>query len=150
MLMGRLADHFIAQQPATRLFDALVVTFQVSEVDKYSWQISAPAFAAWLAAQGETPSTHIRSWIDAVGVPGAGVPDATPKPKQRGKAQDETIIQEIKKQGFDPLALPKNPPGKRGVKAAIRAAVKGNILFIGTTVFDDAWERLRKCGDIVD
>ncbi len=33
--------------------------------------ITAPAFAAWLAAQGETPSVHIQSWFDAVGVAGA-------------------------------------------------------------------------------
>jgi len=36
--------------------------------------ITAPDFADWLAAQGETPSEHIQAWFDAVGVawpPGA-------------------------------------------------------------------------------
>ena len=32
------------------------------------YRITAPAFAAWLAAQGETPSIHIQAWFDAVGV----------------------------------------------------------------------------------
>ena len=30
--------------------------------------ITAPAFAAWLAAQPETPSAHIAAWFEAVGV----------------------------------------------------------------------------------
>ena len=80
---------------------------------------------------------------------GAGLPDAQSKPKQRSTAQNETIIQEIKNQGFDPLALPKNPPGKTGVKNSIRLALDGKGLFIGTTVFDRAWERLSSLGDIV-
>lgn len=114
------------------------------------YQIRACDFSAWLLTQKQKPNQHIQAWFDAMGVAGEGVPDATPKPKQRGKAQDETIIREIKKQGLDPQALPKNSPGKLGVKAAIRAAVDGKGLFIGSTVFDAAWERLRKCGDIVD
>jgi len=39
--------------------------------DKEFHYITAPAFAAWLAAQGETPSPHIQAWFDAVGVTGA-------------------------------------------------------------------------------
>lgn len=32
------------------------------------YQIDAPAFAAWLAAQGQTPSAHIAAWFDAMGI----------------------------------------------------------------------------------
>ena len=39
------------------------------EVTTYT--VTAPAFAAWLAAQSETPSVHIQAWFDAVGVAGA-------------------------------------------------------------------------------
>lgn len=95
----------------------------------------APAYAALPA-------------VSAVSV-GAGLPDEQPKPKQHFKAQNEAIIQELKKQGFDPLALPKNPPGKPGVKKLIRSALDGKGLFIGTTVFNRAWERLSSFGDIV-
>ncbi len=38
--------------------------------------VTAPAFAAWLAAQGETPSPHVQAWFDAMGVAGAGQTDA--------------------------------------------------------------------------
>jgi len=39
--------------------------------DKEFHYIAAPAFAAWLAAQGETPSAHVQNWLNAVGVAGA-------------------------------------------------------------------------------
>ena len=71
------------------------------------------------------------------------------KPLQRAVVQDGLILAEIRKQGYDPLALPKNQPGKPGVKAAIRAAVRGNSMFIGTSIFDAAWERLTKTSEIV-
>lgn len=70
------------------------------------------------------------------------------KPLQRTAAQDFAILYEIEKQGFDPLALPKNSPGKPGVKAAIRAALSENSLFTGGTVFDKAWERMTAHADI--
>ena len=74
---------------------------------------------------------------------------ATEKPVQRAAAQDAAILCEIQKQGFDPLALPKNPAGKPGPKAAIRTALSSNSLFTGGTVFDKAWERLTANADIV-
>ena len=70
------------------------------------------------------------------------------KPLQRTAAQDAAILGEIKKQGLDPLALPKNPTGKPGVKLAIRTALKSNSLFVGGTVFNKAWERLTARADI--
>ena len=70
------------------------------------------------------------------------------KPLQRTAAQDSAILCEIEKQGYDPLTLPKNLPGKPGVKAAIRAALSKNSLFTGGTVFDKAWERLTARTDI--
>jgi len=71
------------------------------------------------------------------------------KPLQRTAAQDFAILCEIEKQGYDPLAVPKNPPGKPGAKAAIRTALSKNSLFTGGTVFDKAWERLTARADIV-
>ena len=41
-----------------------------------TYTVTAPAFAAWLAAQGETPSPHVQAWFDAMGVAGAGQTDA--------------------------------------------------------------------------
>lgn len=34
--------------------------------ERWRYFINAPDFAAWLAAQGETPSTHVAAWFDAV------------------------------------------------------------------------------------
>lgn len=78
------------------------------------------------------------------------VPDkaAPAKPLQRTAAQVAAILCEIKKQGYDPMALPKNPDGKPGVKAAIRSELSKNALFRGLTVFDKAWERMTARGDI--
>jgi len=76
----------------------------------------------------------------------------TPKPVQRSAAQDAAILQAIISAGYDPLSIPKNPPGKSGVKAKIRAELVGrNDLFPKTGVqFDKAWERLRAFNQIVD
>lgn len=74
---------------------------------------------------------------------------AQEKPLQRSAAQDMAILDEIRKQDYDPHALPKNQPGKPGVKAAVRAALNGNNLFVGSSIFDKAWERLTKSAEIV-
>jgi hypothetical protein len=74
-----------------------------------------------------------------------------PTPKQRQAAQEEAVINMLKAKKYDPTKLPKNPPGKSGVKAEIRAAVSCNEgLFAGSTVFDKTWERLRASGEIQD
>lgn len=51
--------------------------------DVTTYTVAAPAFAAWLAAQPETPSEHIAAWFEAVGV--NTQPEAAPVPT------DETI-----------------------------------------------------------
>ena len=75
---------------------------------------------------------------------------ALAKPLQRSSAQDSMILTAILKAGHTPLSLPVNEPGKAGVKAEIRNALRNEKLFTGSTVFDKAWERLRKQGDIAD
>lgn len=79
----------------------------------------------------------------------ASAPAAAMKPLQRSRAQDAAILGEIRKQGYDPLALPKNAQGKKGVKYDIRAAIGKNGLFTGTTVFNKAWTRLAGNFEIV-
>ena len=122
--------------------------------------ITAQAFAAWLAepTQDEKPSAHIAAWFEAVAVaadaPAASAPlkapAATPA-KSRFSEQDEVILDKIRELGHDPLNFPKNSPGKRGVKAAVRVELVGIKPFPANgTQFDHAWERLRDRGDIVD
>ena len=50
----------------------------------------------------------------------------------------------------NPKAVPVNQSGKAGIKAQISAQLKDTPLFIGATVFNKAWGRLRKQGDIKD
>lgn len=52
--------------------------------DVTAYQIAAPAFAAWLAAQSETPSEHIAAWFDAVGAGSAHAPMREPN-EQRNR-----------------------------------------------------------------
>jgi hypothetical protein len=70
-------------------------------------------------------------------------------PIQRTTAQDTAILEAIKTKGYEAKSLPKSKPGKSGVKATVRAAVATNPLFQGT-VFNKAWDRLRKSGEIAD
>jgi hypothetical protein len=66
----------------------------------------------------------------------------------RSKVQDDAIISELKKQGYDPLALPKNPPGKPGIPAKLKTSLLGIPPFMSINIFDHALERLAKNGDI--
>lgn len=104
----------------------------------------------WLARQGETfrwnspllpPPERPR--------PRAADAGGSIRPVPRALAQEETILQAIHDDGLDPKALPRQP-GKSGVKALIRAKLQKNKLFVGATIFDRAWERLRHRGDIAD
>ena len=75
------------------------------------------------------------------------------KPIQRSKAQDDAILNEIRNQKFSPLALPINLLGKAGVKSSVRSALlksSPDLFFKRSTIFDKAWERLRKNGAIAD
>jgi hypothetical protein len=67
----------------------------------------------------------------------------------RSLAQDRAILSYLSAKGHDPKKLPRNEPGKPGVKAAAKKALQGTPNFIGSRVFDKAWDRLRKNKDIV-
>lgn len=70
---------------------------------------------------------------------------------QRSRAQDTVILSAILAAGYDPKRLPKNPSGRRGVKAEIREAVtksRRDLFPEGSTTFKKAWERLCSHEDI--
>lgn len=63
----------------------------------------------------------------------------TAKPVQRQPAQDAAILEELRRLGLDPLALPAVQEGKASPeKAAVRAALPS----LTKAVFDHAWKRL--------
>lgn len=70
------------------------------------------------------------------------------KPIARAAAQDSEILEFLKHNKFDLLCLPKNEPGKAGVKSKVKNALGRSGLWAGTTVFDKAWERLLRNGEI--
>jgi hypothetical protein len=64
------------------------------------------------------------------------------KPVQRSAAQDAAVISALKALGHDPKRLPKNSPGKPGVRSAVWAILKKDCkTFSSTKVFTNAWER---------
>lgn len=113
--------------------------------------ISAVDFEHWLTTQGELPSIHIAAWVQSttLTVDTAAPAPETVKPVQRSAAQDAAILKHITTLGHSPLAVPKNTTGKAGVKFDVRNALKKNLLFVGVSVFDRAWERLTRNGEIV-
>lgn len=91
-------------------------------------------------------------WVKRIDRDHPADPENTKKTKASFKLPDQevAILAEIKKLGFDPMALPKNPPGKAGIKAAVRKALEKSPLFKGSTVFKKAWGRLREYRHIKD
>jgi len=65
-----------------------------------------------------------------------------PPPQQR--YQEQEILRVIKELKYDPTKLPKDTPGKSGVKAEVR----GRLNF-STGVFNKAWERLSHTKEII-
>lgn len=70
--------------------------------------------------------------------------------QQKLLRQEEVILHAIKDLGHNPKSIPKNTGGRPGFKSTVRHHLKGNDLFVGRTVFDKAWERLRKNEAITD
>lgn len=66
-----------------------------------------------------------------------------PSPVSRFSAQEAAILAEIKRLGHDPFDLPRNPPGKRGIKAEVKDALGGSGVWSYKTAFKKAWDRLR-------
>lgn len=96
----------------------------------------------------------INSWLKSWGAEyrfpsKSEVPHEKPKPK--GLMQEDAIINWLRSKNYDPLALPKNTPGKSGIKANCRDCLLANRseLFTKST-FADAWKRLRKENRIID
>lgn len=110
------------------------------------WELVTPADVnAWLENQGAPYRWEV---APSDGQALAANEPALPKPLQRHPAQEAEILRVIKQAGYDPQQLPKNERGKPGVRLEIRNALKGNPLFAGSTVFDKAWERLQRYGEI--
>jgi len=95
-------------------------------------------------------AADIKTWLSGAGVdeefPNSGddaIQNSVPIPRQRH--QEEAILRVIDELGYLAKALPKSKPGKKGVKAEVRA----NLRCLLGTVFDKAWQRLRDRHEII-
>jgi hypothetical protein len=73
---------------------------------------------------------------------------ADSKPMPRHRVQELATLQKIVALGYDPKALPAGVNGRRGVKSEVRAALGNKDMWTGTSVFNQAWQRLRNDGQI--
>ncbi|WP_321955370.1 hypothetical protein [Burkholderia cenocepacia] len=70
---------------------------------------------------------------------------AARRPLKQQAHQEAEILRIIRELNHDPKKLPKQKPGKPGVKAAVREKLN-----FSKKVFDKAWDRLRASGDVAD
>lgn len=76
-------------------------------------------------------------------------PPRPPRRKQRD--QESTILETIRKLNHDPLRMPKQKPGKAGIKAEVwQSLARNKSLFSSRSTFDGAWDRLRGDKSIKD
>lgn len=73
-------------------------------------------------------------------------PEATSPPKGRQRWQEEEILRALKELGYEPKRLPRPTAGTPGPKKQARDLFPQ----LSEKVFDKAWERLRRYGDIAD
>lgn len=71
-----------------------------------------------------------------------------PKPLQKQRAQEQAILKTLRELNYDPLHLPKNAPGKNGVKAEVKEKLLLATSLFSQRSFTKAWERLSSTGDI--
>ena len=120
--------------------------------------IAHASVAAGTIKDPDTPENW-KVWAESKGYSVAHLGSRNPqtptdhiKPLSRLAAQENAIIEEIGHRNLNPLALPKPPAGKSGVKAEIRRDLCKRLqdTFCSTDVFNDAWQRLRDQKRIVD
>ena len=143
----------VLEVPYVPMYDFQAAENRRREQDRvYAIETARLAKLAELKAQDEYEAAKLASDASKpdeaeLDAPVKAVP--AKRPVQRAAAQDAAIFAVLKTMALDPLALPKNQPGKPGVKAKMRTALKGDALFVGSTVFDKAWERLSSRREIV-
>ncbi|WP_455921826.1 hypothetical protein [Pseudomonas putida] len=75
---------------------------------------------------------------------------ALPKPAPRLRTQEASILDTIRALGYEPQSLPKQKPGKNWVPSEVWAILKSDSSnFVSQGVFDKAWGRLKKNGEIM-
>jgi hypothetical protein len=111
-------------------------------------QIRLSDFVKWaltVVELGDLPGPLVQSQR-------AHVAPASPAPLARAEAQEIAILDAIRATKFSPKAIPRPPRGMRGLKAELREKLTKNRkdIFSSVGTFDEAWQRLRDQGEIID
>lgn len=123
----------------------------VKRTNCHQTYITLTSFDAWAAEKGYR--LHILEPVPATSQPLAERGEKNkdePTVRRRQRDQEEAIVAEIKRIGYDPLGYPDNEPGRCGVKSEVWAALRVNELFKNQGVFEKAWQRARNSGDIAE
>lgn len=121
-------------QPLTRDGNRFPIDTTGQKVADYETLVTVSDIVIWLASS----KTGYR-WPAASAESKQGeVADTTkPRPLQQQLFQETKILCVMGKLGYTVMAMPKNKPGKPGVKAAVREKLQFSV-----RIFDKAWERL--------
>lgn len=87
-------------------------------------------------------------WLSRMRAKANGVPSKNETRIVKSRQQETTILNMIDELGYLPLAMPKKGTGVAGVKSEVCKRLKNDQMFDGVTVFNKAWERLAKNGEI--
>jgi hypothetical protein len=98
-----------------------------------------------------TPAQQVEPLPERAGVdaPPVAAGEAPAKAVPRHAAHEAKILDDLRRLGFDPAALPRPPKGRASpAKAAARAGSEADGM--SRRVFDKAWQRLRADGRIAE
>lgn len=101
----------------------------------------------------DQPSVYVteldaKKWLQDMRLPYSWNPNKPSRPLSVPLMRQKLILEKISELGHDPQKLPDRKPGKSGVKKEVRSALGTKDIWTGDNVFDDAWEELRKSGEI--
>lgn len=109
--------------------------------------VTRAALAEWWPCLGIEPGALLAAWMaKPERNDGTAQPAPTVRPESQQRFQELEILRTLERLGYDPKALERPPAGTPGPKKAARTELPS----MTEKVFDKAWERLRRFGDIAD
>lgn len=120
-------------------------TVEVGELD--AWLRTAAGYGFPISERACVPLQTAESSIERHSGPNNST---RRKPAQVFQAQEDEVLKVIRLLGYKPMKLPPRTPGKPWVKSEVWRQIGVCQLFISQGVFEKAWDRLRKSGEIAD
>ena len=103
----------------------------------------------------DSPSVYVtaldvRKWLVDKGLPYSWQPNKPQRVQSVTIQRQMLILEKIVELRYNPQKLPKQEAGHAGVKKLVRNSLGTQGIWAGTTVFDKAWEMLRRDGQIAE